>query len=324
MHGCQRSNARVASVATDTRTLGKATESAHRVVVSGISGLVGRELAHQLAVAGVDVLGLTRRELSTIAPFSFPVRLYRLDGNTQYLVDLFQDMRPDTVIHLAAQAQRNHSTADVRAFIEANSLVGTQLLEAARLSDCRRFITAESILQFSDTGKYQPYNLYAATKQAFADLLLYYTDAFDISAIALVLPTIYSEYETLPKLMTDITSSVLNNSVLNLYTDDVQIDFMHVEDIARAFVRAAALLDNPADAKKGSLTRYCVSSGADITPPELVGLFEQIAEKKITVQRHPLQATTRRVRPWRGPILPGWSPQINLETGIKRMLSRPR
>ena len=145
-----------------------------------------------------------------------------------------------------------------------------------------------------------------------------------MSSIALVLPTIYSEYETLPKLMTDIASSVLNGTVLNLHTDDVQIDFVHVEDVACAFARAAAILENSTDGKQGFLSRYCVSSGTDITPPELIALFEQIAEEKITVQRHPPQATTRRVRPWRGPILPGWTPEISLETGIKRMLSRPR
>lgn len=310
---------------SDTRTIDGPSESLHRIVVTGVTGHVGRELTARLAASGARVFGLTRQELSIVQPFPWPVVLYRLDDSTESLAKLFHQIHPDTVIHLAALARRNHLTTDVTPFVKANILFGTQLLEATRLSGCRRFITAESILQYSDSGDYRPYNLYAATKQAFADLLQYYTDAFDISSIALVLPTIYSEYETLPKLMTDIGSSVLNDTVLNLHAEDVQIDFVHVDDVARALVRAVAILENPPkDAIEGSLTRYCVSSGADISPPELVALFEQIAEKKITVQRHPPQAPSRRVRPWRGPILPGWTPQIDIETGIKRMLSRPR
>ena len=308
----------------DSRTHDAGCENAPRILVSGITGHVGRELACQLAASGVKVFGLTRQMASAVPTWPYPITLCRFDGSLETLLGLFREVRPDTVIHLAALARRDHLPTDVTPFIEANILLGTQLLEAMRHSGCRRFITAESILQYSDTGSYRPLNFYSATKQSFANLLSYYVDAFDIAAIALVLPTIYSEYEVLPKLMTDIAAAAQNATTLNLQADEVLIDFVHVQDVAQSFVRAAAILDAQTNAKAASLSRYCISSGTGITPRDLVALFERISEKTISVHRQPSQANARRVRPWHGPVLPGWTPQVDLETGIKRMLSKPR
>jgi nucleoside-diphosphate-sugar epimerase len=209
----------------------------------------------------------------------------------------------------------------VTPFLQTNILYGTQLLEAMRLSGCRRFVTAESILQYSETGAYRPFNLYSATKQAFADLLHYYVDAFDLAARALVLPTIYSEYESTPKLMTDTTYAIQHGTVLHIQTEDVLIDFVHVEDVADAFVRACSLLENDAAQGSGSFHRYCVSSGAQITPPELFAVFERVGERRLRVQKGISSNTSRRVRPWSGPVVPGWTPRVDLETGVRRMLS---
>jgi len=226
------------------------------------------------------------------------------------------------VIHLAALARRNHLVTDIVPFLEANILYGTQLLEAMRLCGCRRLVTAESILQFSQDGEHRPVNLYAATKQAFWDLLTYYVDAFGLAATALVLPTIYSEYETIPKLMTDIAAAWRSGDVLKLHTDAVLLDLVHVDDIAGAFVKAFGLLEQVGPDKQGSLRRYCVSSGSAVTPLELVALFERIGERKLSLQKVASAGNSRRGRPWRGPGLPGWVPQVNLEAGVKRMLVR--
>ena len=293
------------------------------IVLTGITGHVGGELARQLVAAGAEVHGLTRQALPIGRPSLNQVTLHKFDSRTETLVELFRELRPHTVIHLAALARRNHLTSDIVPFVEANILYGLQLLEAMRLSDCRRFVTTESILQYSDTGEYSALNLYAATKQSFADLLIYYVRAFDLSAIALVVPTVYSEHETAPKLMTDAAGALQHGTVLNLQADDVQIDFVHVEDVANAFVRAASLLESIVEPTFGSLSRYFVSSGRTVTPTELLALFERIGEKKMIVRRKPAShAGLRRVRPWFGPVLPGWVPYVDLESGIKRMLSR--
>jgi nucleoside-diphosphate-sugar epimerase len=291
------------------------------IVVSGITGHVGRELSRQLLRVGFDVHGLTRQESANLSWQNDSITVHTIDGRTETLVQLFQSIRPEIVIHLAARATRNHLTCDVSPLVEANILFGTQILEAMRLCGCKRFVTAESILQYAESGKTQPVNLYAATKRAFAELLQYYVDAFDLAAFALVLPTLYSEYERNPKLMTDTAKALEEGTVLNLRTKDVRIDFVHVEDVANAFVTAALQLQGIPEHSMGAVTRYCISSGSEVTPLDLVALFERIGARRICVRTEESRGDSRRESPWRGPVLPGWSPAINLETGIKRMLS---
>lgn len=300
---------------------GMDSRAERRIIVSGITGHIGRRLAWQLDSLGYKVYGLTRQAPTSSLGLPSTVTLCWIDDRTETLCEIFQKYHPDTVIHLAALARRHHLVTDITTFVEANILLGAQILEAMRHSGCSRFITAESILQFSAAGGFRAFNFYAATKQAFADLLLYFTDAFDIAAIALVLPTIYSEYETSPKLMTDIASAALSDSIVTLKESTVPVDLVHVEDVANAFVRATEIL-NESTPRRTELSRYCVSSGNFITPPDLIVLFEKVGRREIRFQKQPGLESLRRGRPWSGPILPGWAPRIDLESGIQRMLSR--
>jgi nucleoside-diphosphate-sugar epimerase len=293
----------------------------HRAIVSGITGLVGRELTRQLVAADVDVHGLTRQDITGVQPTAGAVHFHRIDGSTETITNLLKRIRPDTVFHLAAIARREHLTSDVIPFVETNILFGTQLLEGMRLAQCTRFITAGSYLQHSDTEQYRALNLYAATKQAFEDLLVYYADTFGFSAVRLTLCNIYSETDRGPTLMTDIAVAWAGSTPLSLHTDGARIDLVHVEDVAAAFIRAASLLEEGA-VDQGTLRRYSVSSGRDMTPAEVVALFEHLGDRKLVIKREESGSSPRRTRPWRGPIVPGWTPQVTLETGIRRILSR--
>lgn len=293
----------------------------HRAFVSGITGLLGRELTQQLVAAGVEVHGLTRQGLAGIQPSSGAVHFHRVDGRTETLTTLFKEVRPDMVFHLAALARRDHLTSDVVPFVETNILFGTQLLEAMRLTRCNSFITAGSYLQHSDTGQCRALNLYAATKQAFEDLLAYYADTYGFSAVRLTLCNIYSDTDSGPTLMTDVALAWSGGTPLKLHTDGARIDLVHVEDVAAAFIRAASLLEEDS-VGHGGLRRYSVSSGRDMTPIEVVTLFEQLGGRKLVIEREESGNSPRRTRPWRGEILPGWTPLVTLEIGIRRILSR--
>jgi nucleoside-diphosphate-sugar epimerase len=299
------------------------SQIAPRVAISGVTGYVGRDLARLMAASGCKILGLTRHGSPVTLGLPPSVLLHCIDGRTETLRELFGEFRPDVVIHLAALARRSHLSTDITPFFEANILLGTRLLEAMRNCGCSKFITAESVLQFSDTGEPRAMNLYAATKQAFAEILSYYTGAFGISAIALVLPTLYSEQETRPKLMTDLAAAIRSGSSVDLQAGDIKLDFVHIEDVARAFVRSYGILKDQMP-ESDSFSRYWISSGRNVTPLELVTLFERLGERKANIHWQHSRINERRVNPWRGPVLPGWAPRIDLEAGVRRMLSKAR
>jgi nucleoside-diphosphate-sugar epimerase len=291
-------------------------------MISGVTGHLGRVLGAQLVAAGFEVHGLTRQlpDRSVPSPDLRQIHLHRLDGQTATLCEVMSQARPDVVFHLAAMVRSEHRGADIAPLVEANILHGTQLLEAMRASGCSRVITAGSYLQHGDTEDFRALNLYAATKQAFECLLEYYADAYNFSAVRLTVCNIYGERQSRPSLAGDIAIACRRSSPLTLRNPHVRVDLVHVDDVARAFVRMVSLLGSEA-APYGRLSRYSVTSGSDLSAGELVGLFERIGRMTLAVECCPLPAQARRVNPWRGKVVPGWAPRISIEEGISRLLA---
>ena len=291
----------------------------HRALVSGITGHLGRALAIQLTAAGIETHGLTRKDFVHPPPGLESVRLHRVSGGTDDIIGCFREVQPDVLIHLAAVARRNHQSGDIAPFIETNVLFSTQLLEGMKHSNCRQIVLAGSYLQHFGTDAYRPFNLYAATKQAFEDIVTFYTDAYGFSAIRLTLADIYSEHDTRPKLMTDIGKAWATGEALRLQAEEAWIDPIHVEDAAAACVRAGLLIEQ-GGVPNGILSRYSASSGSDISATDIVRLFESLTSRKIRIERTTGVGDHRKIRPRRGEPLPGWTPHIQLEHGITRII----
>jgi nucleoside-diphosphate-sugar epimerase len=294
-----------------------------RIVISGVTGHVGQELARQLAHAGYEVHGLIRHEQPVERPISRSTRLHVFGEGTEQLVDLFRNLRPEAVIHLAALARREHLIRDITPFINANIMVGTQLLEAARQSQCPRFIAAGSYLQHAHDGAFGALNFYAATKLAFANILAYYADAFGLCAAELILCNVYSEHETRPTLITDMAAAGAEGRAVTLHGGEAWVDPVHVEDVAAAFIHTLQLMESH-QAPCGEVRQYSVTSGSDVSASQLAELLEKLLGRPMVINRSGEPTSSRRARPWRGESVPGWQPAITLEAGIARLLDRVR
>lgn len=288
----------------------------HRILVSGVTGHLGREVARQLCERAVQVYGLSRQPDQSASRHA---QLFQIDGSTQTVLDAFEQIRPDTVIHLAGLSRREHRPSDIEPFVEANIRFGIQLMEGMRATGCQRMITAGTYLQHYESDAPRAFNLYAATRQAFETVLAFYVDAYDISAVRLTLADIYSEHDTRPKLMTDIARAWADSTPLTVRDPEALVDLIHVEDAAAAFLQATALLET-GDIPNRALSRYSVSSGQDISARELVQQFERLAGQNLHITSD-RAAPSRRIKPWRGEPVPGWKPQITLADGIDRILA---
>lgn len=89
---------------------------ARKTIVTGASGFIGVNLVSALAIAGRDVLALSRSRRFSDQP---NVRCAQIDvGNQEQLVAIFRDFVPDEVVHLAAAT--GFLTREDRAGFEAN------------------------------------------------------------------------------------------------------------------------------------------------------------------------------------------------------------
>ena len=157
-----------------------------KILVTGTAGFIGSHLAHRLLDRGDDVIGVDNVN-DYYDPTLKEARLERLTckpGFTEVREDvadrpameaLFREHKPERVVHLAAQAGVRYSLENPHAYIDANLVGFTNILEGCRHNDVKHLVYASSssVYGANETMPFSihdnvdhPLSLYAASKKA--------------------------------------------------------------------------------------------------------------------------------------------------------------
>lgn len=287
-----------------------------RVLLTGGTSYLGRALAARLLERGADVHVIVRpgSDRSRLADLPGDPVLHVHRGETDGLMDIVAAANPSSVFHLATHYLRDHGPGDLPDLVNANILFGVQLLEAMKAAGVSRLINLGSYFQFYDSPAYRPLNLYAATKQAFEDIIAYYEDACGLRSASLVLYDVYGPDDWRPKLMSAIRDAQIRNEPLNLARADAVMDLVYIDDVVDALIHAA--LEEVAGGP------YAVDGGERATLEEIVRTFERVGGKPIERKFGAYAVPARTpAKPWRGVRLPGWQARVGLEEGVRRFLA---
>jgi nucleoside-diphosphate-sugar epimerase len=294
------------------------------VLITGGSGFIGRHLIRRLQAMGCSVHVITRQISScpttdsahSMNLLNSGVYKHLYDKTTDSLIRILEEVKPYVVVHLASLFLSQHTSQNLDELIGSNILFGTQLLEAMDKSGSKFLINTGTSWQHYENSCYSPVNLYAATKQAFEDIALYYCQAKNFSMITLSLYDTYGPGDTRPKLLPLLKRAAQTGEALNLSPGDQQIDLVHVDDVVDAFVKACQrLLDG--NSKEPEV--FAISSNQPISLKSLVKLYSTVTKKTLNVIWGARPYRDREVMvPWNtGVWLPGWMPQVELAQGLK-------
>lgn len=161
------------------------------VLVTGAAGFIGSHVCEQLLARHATVIGLDNFDpyydpaikRSNVAAIERSAVGYRAQfsfvqgdiTDASAMKRLFEQHRPVGVIHLAAKAGVRPSIADPVAYMHANVVGTSVLLERARESNCKRFVMASSSSVYGNASKVpfseddpvdKPISPYAASKRA--------------------------------------------------------------------------------------------------------------------------------------------------------------
>ena len=291
------------------------------VLVTGGTGFVGSHLARHLAGSGERVHLVTRpgSSLELLGPAVSRMHVHEHDGSTEGLIEIVRAAQPAVVFHLASYFVAAHRSSDVARLIESNVLFGSQLVEAMVANDIRSLVATGTSWQHFEDADYRPVSLYAATKQAFEDVLRFYTDATNIRAISLHLFDTYGSGDPRPKLLHLLRRAATTGETLAMSPGEQHLDLVHVDDVVQAFLGAAQRL---ASGEGSNFDVYAVSAGRTLSLRDVVAVFGRVSGRRLNIEWGGRPYRAREVmQPWRSGVpLPGWAPRIGLEEGIRRML----
>jgi nucleoside-diphosphate-sugar epimerase len=287
-----------------------------KVIVSGGNGFIGSSLILSLLAKGIEVHAIVNenhQRLDAILPGEC---IHVLRDGIGSVVEIVTRVVPDAIFHLAAVYTEPVSARSVLRMIDGNLTLGSCLVFAAtQCSPQPVFINTGTYWQFDPNSTYSPNTLYAATKHAFQDILLFYRERRGVCSVSLILYDTFGENDTRPKLWHRITNAIPGETV-RLSPGDQTIHLIHIDDTVSAFFRAAELLQEHSAMEP----IYSLSSP---TPVKLRVLVEELNAKgnlALDLQWGAVPYWEGQVlEPWVGKVLPGWTPQIEVLPALLRM-----
>lgn len=286
-------------------------------LVTGASGYVGGRLVRRLLKEGHRVLVLDKEQSGIAELCALSDRAVHLpvSADPQAYRRAFFEEKVDLIFHLASRVSYACALDEVASMIGANVTLGAQLLEAMDGSPCDKFVNVGTYWQHYSGPAYNPICLYAATKQAFMDIVTYYAKWRGVRAVSLKLTDVYGDNDPRPKIFSLVQKAAETGQPLSLTPGEQKISFLHVDDAVSALCIAAAR------AQKTTKGHEVFTAAMPlVTLKEAVGLFQKV--KNIDA---PLlwggasYRDTQIMTPFTDPTLPDWTPQISLEEGLRSL-----
>lgn len=296
-----------------------------KLLVTGATGFIGRHLCARLLREGAEVHAVIRPATNRARLAGDRIACVVDDGSVKNLAEYCRGRGFDGVLHLAAFFTAEHQSEQVRDLVEANVLFGTRVLEAVVAAGVPRFIATGTAWQHFQGRAYSPVNLYAASKQAFADLARYYCETSPIHFTTLILSDTYGPGDERPKLLNHWDRISRTGEMLDLSPGEQRLDLLHVDDVVEAYWR---LLQAAAGDRERRYAGESFAAHAEetVTLRELAALFTRATGRALNVRWGGKPYRAREIMvPWaEGLSVPGWKCRIGLEEGLRRTYGTER
>jgi UDP-glucuronate 4-epimerase len=184
------------------------------------------------------------KELNELSHFTFS----KIDISDEKAVDIiFDEVNPDIVINLAAQAGVRYSITNPHAYAKSNLTGFLNILEGCRNHQIDHLIYASSSsvygankkIPFSESDNVDhPVSLYAATKKSNELMAHTYSNLYNIPTTGLRFFTVYGPYGRPDMAYYKFTKNILEDKPIDIYNNgDMERDFTFIDDIVESIIR---------------------------------------------------------------------------------------
>ena len=290
-----------------------------RILLTGATGFIGMNFILQLH----DKYAITAlvRKTSNTEKIKSHCEIYCYDENPQSLLQLFQKEHFDGIVHLATTWLSSHNINQINALIHSNLVFGMQILEACKLHTIPFFINASTFGSYCNSLSYRPASLYATTKRAFEDIMLYYSLTSQTIFTNLLIYNVYGANDTSTRLFALLDKIAQSGETLEMSDGSQIVDYSHAFDVVSGFDCLIELIQKNPEFCKDKI--FSLKGKERQTLKEVVRLYEQALEKKLNIKwgARPLREL-EIMTPWEGgETLPTWNPKITLQEGFKMLIN---
>jgi len=235
---------------------------------------------------------------------------------------IFADVRPEVVIHFAAESHVDRSIFSPQPVFETNLRGTFNLLETMRAQPLERFIhvstdevygSLEPPFEADENFPLQPSSPYSAAKAGSDLLALSYFKTYKLPVIVTRASNNYGPYQFPEKLIPLMISNVLEDKRLPIYGDGLQVrDWLYVEDHCSAIL---SILEKGRDGEiyniggNRSLPNLSVVQQILSITGKPASLLQYVTDRPGHDRRYALSSAKLHRET-------GWSPRVDFESGL--------
>lgn len=238
-----------------------------KVLITGAAGFIGSHLAGYLRslnfeVAACDLynfrnqffdvgdshhLNLQRLRHDRLQHFLLPklIEYHTMDlSDPDAVIGLFKTVKPDIVVHLAAQAGVRHSVKAPMDFVRSNLNGFANVLDACKQFEIEQFLYASSSSVYGarNTSPFiesercdKPESFYAATKIANELMAQAYFVQYGTPSLGLRFFTVYGPWGRLDMAPIMFAQKIRRKQVIQLFGNgELKRDFTYIDDVVQA------------------------------------------------------------------------------------------
>ncbi len=229
-----------------------------RILVTGTAGFIGSTLALRLLARGDEVIGVDNVN-DYYDPSLKEARLARLKEHQSFtevrlsiedregLEEVFRKYQPQRVVNLAAQAGVRYSLENPHAYIDANIVGFTNILEGCRHHKVEHLVYASSSSVYGANESMpfsvhdnvdHPVSLYAASKKANELMAHTYSHLFNLPTTGLRFFTVYGPWGRPDMALFMFTKNIIEGKPIDVFNyGKHQRDFTYIDDIVEGVIR---------------------------------------------------------------------------------------
>ena len=325
-----------------------------KILVTGAAGFIGMHCAKILLDRGDQVIGVDNLN----DYYDVGLKEARLDQLTSHenfkfykcgiedkdvVAAVFSQEKPDRVIHLAAQAGVRYSLTNPHAYIDANVMGFTNILEGCRHNGISHLVYASSSSVYGgNTSKPfsehdnidHPISLYAATKKANELMAHTYSHLYGLPTTGLRFFTVYGPWGRPDMALFLFAKAILKGEAIPVFNNGQMVrDFTYIDDIVEGVIRVLDKLATananydanvPDPATSGAPYRvFNIGNGRPVPLMDYIGALEHALGIEAIKEFLPMQpgdvpatsADTRELGAW-----VGFQPNTPVTDGVAKFV----
>jgi nucleoside-diphosphate-sugar epimerase len=297
-----------------------------RILVTGVAGFVGSNLAKHFLDAGYSVVGVDNLSAGTLDNVDARVDFHKLDIRDSEIAVLFAEV--DAVFHLAAKSSLTECLAKPLEAASVNVLGTLNVLEAARHAKVPKLVYADTSAEYegidvfpTPEDRVRPIGVYAASKHGGAAFCDSYRELYGMNITVVRYFNVYGPAQdwrrVVPPVMSAFIIRMLSGERPVIYgTGEKRRDFIYVDDVNALH---QVIVEDPRSAGK----IYNVGTGTNFSVNEIYELIENLLHTGLKPIYKPdlpgeAQVTLGDISNARQL---GWQPRVEIREGLRRSIS---